>query len=369
MHRIRRALAELRSGEPLFLSDERDPSLILAVETLNANRLEDLSAMTRAPLRLLVTAHRARALGYDVGDDDAIALSLTDSTQVAEDAYRYCTGAPTAPLASIAPLHRLDETALVIARRARLLPCVISASVAPEYVAIATQKVIDGELLALPRSATQHFTASAIEQPERISEARVPLTDSEESQFILYRERDGLGEHVAVIVGSPANWPEAPAVRLHSACLTGDLFGSLRCDCGEQLRRGIAGIAEAGGGVLLYLDQEGRGIGLANKLRAYQLQDQGRDTIDADAELGFGEDERRYESSAAILKDLGINRLRLFTNNPAKISALEAAGIRVEGRESVLGDLNKHNSRYLNAKSARAGHLLDQMLTEDQPFR
>lgn len=369
MHRIRRALAELRSGEPLFLSDERDPNLILAVETLNANRLEDLSALTQAPLRLVVTAHRARTLGYDVGRNGTIALSLADSANAAEDAYQYCAGTPGAPLASMAPLHRLDSTALAIARRARLLPCVISASIAPQYTAIAAQKVIDGELLALPRSVTDHFTASAIEQPERVSEARVPLTDSEESRFILYRERDGLGEHVAVIVGNPANWPDAPAVRLHSACLTGDLFGSLRCDCGEQLRRGIAGIAEAGGGVLLYLDQEGRGIGLANKLRAYQLQDQGRDTIDADAELGFGDDERHYESSAAILKDLGINRLRLFTNNPAKISALEAADIRVEGRESVLGDLNQHNSRYLNAKSTRAGHLLDQMLTEDQPFR
>lgn len=369
MHRIRRALAELRSGEPLFLSDERDPNLILAVETLNANRLEDLSALTRTPLRVLVTAHRARTLGYDVSGDGAIAFSLADSTNVAEDAYQYCTGVPTAPPTPFAPLHQLDRTALAIARRARLLPCVISASVAPQYTAIAAKKVIDGELLALPRSATQHLTASAIEQPERVSEARVPLSDSEESRFILYRERDGLGEHVAVIVGNPASWPEAPAVRLHSACLTGDLFGSLRCDCGEQLRRGIAGIADAGGGVLLYLDQEGRGIGLANKLRAYQLQDQGRDTIDADAELGFGDDERRYESSAAILKDLGIDQLRLFTNNPAKISALEAAGIRVKGRESVLGDINPHNSRYLNAKSARAGHLLDQVLTEDQPFR
>lgn len=369
MQRIRRALAELRSGEPLFLSDERDPSLILAVETLNANRLEMLKAFTDKPLRLLVTTHRARSLGYSTQGDGPVALSLADTPNIEALAGLCCAGAAKEPIAPLTHLHLMDTAAIALARRARLLPCLISASIAPQHTAIVAQQVIDGELLSVPRSLLQQINAQTTEKPERISEARVPLSESEEARFVLYREPDGLGEHVAVIVGNPNEWPDTPAVRLHSACLTGDLFGSLRCDCGEQLRRGVAGIAAAGGGVLLYLDQEGRGIGLANKLRAYALQDTGYDTIDADAELGFGDDERQYEGTAAILQDLGIKQLTLFTNNPAKINALEAAGISVKGREAVLGELNHHNARYLNAKSDRAGHLLDEMLTEDQPSR
>ncbi|MBS3785507.1 MAG: GTP cyclohydrolase II [Gammaproteobacteria bacterium] len=369
MQRIRRALAELRSGEPLFLNDERDPSLILAVETLNANRLQMLNAFTEKPLRLLITSHRARSLGYSTKGTEPVALSLADTPNIEALAGLCCAGIAKEQIAPLTEVHLMDTAAIALARRARLLPCLISASVAPQYTAILAQQVIEGELLAVPRSLLHQITAQTIAKPERVSEASVPLSESEEARFVLYREPDGLGEHVAVIVGDPNKWPEAPAVRLHSACLTGDLFGSLRCDCGEQLRSGIAGIAEAGGGVLLYLDQEGRGIGLANKLRAYTLQDSGYDTIDADAELGFGDDERQYEGTAAILQDLGIKQLTLFTNNPAKINALEAAGITVKGREAVLGKLNHHNARYLNAKSDRAGHLLDDILTEDQPPR
>lgn len=367
MHRIRRALAELRSGEPLFLGDKQDPSLILAVETLNANRLNLLKQSTQQPLRLLITAHRARTLGYRRETDAPVAISLADAADVECLAARYCAGAKPDHLAPLDEGCCIDTTALALARRARLLPCLITASVSPDYLTTVTRQVMDGEILAVPQSLIEYIGSQSAGKPERISEARVPLIESEEARFVLYREPDGLGEHVAVVVGNPAEWPAAPAVRLHSSCLTGDLFGSLRCDCGEQLRRGVAGIAEAGGGVLLYLDQEGRGIGLANKLRAYTLQDSGFDTIDADAQLGFGDDERQYAGTAAILKDLGIERLRLFTNNPAKIEAIEAAGIVVEGREAVLGDLNRHNAKYLNAKSDRAGHLLDAMLTVDQP--
>ena len=175
--------------------------------------------------------------------------------------------------------------------------------------------------------------------------------------------RSGLLEHVALIVGDPAHWPDVPALRMHSACLTGDLFGSLRCDCGEQLRSAVSTIGEEGGGILLYLAQEGRGIGLANKLRAYGLQDSGLDTVDADRLLGFGADERRYEVAAAMLADLDIPRVRLMTNNPGKIAALERNGIEIAGREAVHGALNPHNDRYLTAKAERAGHWLDEVIT------
>jgi GTP cyclohydrolase II len=151
-------------------------------------------------------------------------------------------------------------------------------------------------------------------------------------------------------------------VRLHSACLTGDLFGSLRCDCGEQLRASVERIAADGGGVLLYLAQEGRGIGLANKLRAYELQDGGADTVEADASLGFADDERRFDVAVQMLLDLGLRRIRLLTNNPAKIAAIEAGGIEIADREELYGALNEHNERYLRAKADRSGHLLGEWL-------
>src|SRR5690606_24980774 len=163
---------------------------------------------------------------------------------------------------------------------------------------------------------------------ERMSQSRVPLSEAIDCELALFRDEHGLGEHVAVLIGKP-DLDDVVPVRLHSACLTGDLLGSLRCDCGDQLRTAVGRIAELGGGVLLYLDQEGRGIGLANKLRAYALQDSGLDTIDADRHLGFLSDERSYEVAAALLQELGIARIRLLTNNPQKIEALRAHGIEV----------------------------------------
>jgi GTP cyclohydrolase II len=166
------------------------------------------------------------------------------------------------------------------------------------------------------------------------------------------------------MVGNPADWPDPLPVRLHSACLTGDLFGSLRCDCGEQLRGSMKLFGARGGGVLLYLAQEGRGIGLRNKFRAYTLQDGGLDTIDADNTLGFGPDERRYDVAARMLQSLGLKRIELLTNNPEKMRAMEEAGITVVGRRPLHGTLNRHNRPYVEAKVNRAGHWLKDMLAQ-----
>jgi GTP cyclohydrolase II len=148
-------------------------------------------------------------------------------------------------------------------------------------------------------------------------------------------------------------------VRLHSACLTGDLFGSLKCDCGDQLRGTVRWMAENGGGVLLYLDQEGRGNGIANKMRAYRLQAQGFDTYDADEMLGFEHDQRHFEFAAEMLKQLGVARVRMMTNNPVKIAAVTQAGLEVVDEQRVLGRPTTHNVSYLASKRDRAGHYID----------
>jgi len=172
----------------------------------------------------------------------------------------------------------------------------------------------------------------------------------------VFRGGEGLRDQVAVKVGTPdANTPVL--VRLHSACLTGDLFGSLKCDCGDQLREAVRMMAAQGGGYLLYLDQEGRGAGLANKIRAYKLQDEGLDTYDADAELGLGMDQRYFDFAAVMLETLGVNTITLITNNPDKIDAMKRAGIDVLGHRRLFGRENPSNLRYVATKRERAGHL------------
>jgi GTP cyclohydrolase II len=215
----------------------------------------------------------------------------------------------------------------------------------------------DRSLVSVDVAAIERH-AGFVRNLQRTSQSRVPLAEAEESRIVLFRDEQGLGEHVAVVIGSPDLRGIVP-VRLHSACLTGDLLGSLRCDCGEQLRAAVRRIAELGGGVLLYLDQEGRGIGLANKLRAYAIQDTGLDTVDADRHLGFHADERNYDVAAALLHELGIERICLLTNNPRKIDALRQHSIDVVGRLSLIAPANAHNERYLRAKRERSGHLAE----------
>ncbi len=186
----------------------------------------------------------------------------------------------------------------------------------------------------------------------------VPLAGAPDSEFVVFRGGEGLRDQVAVVIGRP-DLSEPVAVRLHSACLTGDLFGSLKCDCGDQLRGTAGWMAQHGGGIVLYLDQEGRGNGLANKIRAYDLQARGLDTYEADEALGFGLDQRRFDFAAAMLTALGVTRVRLVSNNPEKAASLEAAGLTVVETQRALGRITPENIRYLTAKRDRAGHALD----------
>jgi len=175
------------------------------------------------------------------------------------------------------------------------------------------------------------------------------------SQMVAFRDPATGEEHVALLVGAFGGKP--PLVRLHSECLTGDVFGSLKCDCGPQLKEALKILGAEGGGVLLYLRQEGRGIGLANKLRAYALQDRGLDTVDANRRLGFADDERNYGMAAAMLRALGIGEVRLLTNNPGKVAGLKSEGVAVVERVSHHMPTNPHNADYIATKRERSGHL------------
>src|SRR5262249_40085129 len=205
------------------------------------------------------------------------------------------------------------------------------------------------------------FRHHAIKSLALASDAAIPLHGGIQARFVVFRDAIG-GSPVAIVVGKPDLARPVP-VRMHSACLTGDVFGSRRCDCGDQLRLALTRLEDEGGGIILYLEQEGRGLGLANKMRTYRLQDAGLDTLDANATLGFEDDERDYGVAVRMLQILGATRVRLLTNNPAKLDGLSEAGIEVAGRIPLHGPINADNRRYLTAKATRAGHKLDHLLT------
>jgi GTP cyclohydrolase II len=217
-------------------------------------------------------------------------------------------------------------------------------------------------LVSVVADAVTQFREQAIASIEIAAEANVPLNGSACARFVIFRDAVG-GSSTAIFVGHPDMTHPVP-VRLHSACLTGDVFGSRRCDCGDQLRLAIRRLDEEGGGIILYLEQEGRGLGLANKMRTYKLQDAGFDTLDANTTLGFDDDERDYGVAVRMLQILGCTRVKLLTNNPAKLDGLTQAGIDVAGRIPLHGSVNSDNVRYLTAKATRSGHKLDHLLPE-----
>ncbi len=193
----------------------------------------------------------------------------------------------------------------------------------------------------------------------RGAEARLP-TQWSEFRIVAYRDIPTGKEHAAIVAGD-VQGHEGVLTRIHSECLTGDIFGSERCDCGPQLHAALRRIAHEGRGIVLYLRQEGRGIGLIDKIAAYELQDQGLDTVDANLELGHPVDARSYEAARDMLKDLGVESVRLLTNNPDKVKALEHLGFQIKERVPHATDVTEDNRRYLEAKKERMGHLLDDL--------
>ena len=352
---IDRAVGELRRGRAIRIADGGRVALVAAVETIQEPLFRRLHAAAPDSLALILTLERAEAAGFGNGGTGTVAIRCNGNVELQE--LRALGGMCSARVAHTAAFRvtawtgspTIAAAGFQLAKAGRLLPALLGF----ECVNHADASLVSVEVVNVARHASQIRHSL-----KRTSQSRVPLVDAEESRVALFRDEHGLGEHVAVVIGHPDPRGVVP-VRLHSACLTGDLLGSLRCDCGEQLRTAVRRIAELGGGVLLYLDQEGRGIGLANKLRAYAIQDTGLDTVDADRHLGFHDDERNYEVAAALLHELGIARIRLLTNNPLKITALEHHGIEVTGRLPLIATTNLHNERYLRAKRERAGHLAE----------
>jgi GTP cyclohydrolase II len=362
MHETERGLFELQRGRPVFVAGSGTPALLLAaVESLSQRTLDLLEGVSPG-VRLAVTRHRARAASLDTGVRGDVSLGLRPGIHPDEILRLACVrGNLTGATADVRDASQPEVAGLLLAKLGRLLPAIVGVCAEPATNAGLRHLLENGAVLPVTVAQIDAMAANTSVDVVHTSEGPVPLEHAEEAQVTLFRESNGLLEHAAIVIGKADTWPDPVPVRLHSACFTGDLFGSLRCDCGEQLRGSLRAIVALGGGILVYLAQEGRGIGLANKLRAYELQAGGLDTEEADEMLGFGADERRYDSAVAILRHFGLRRIQLLTNNPDKVRAVEDGGIEVIDRQPLYGTLNRHNVRYVTTK-VRAGHWLQEML-------
>lgn len=343
---VSRARTDLRMGLPVVIGGW----LVAAAETVSQERLAQMQALGQAVVAL--TRWRAETLKAMVYDGDlarivvppdadrgwlrAMADPVGDLMTPLKGPFRLARGGDTLP-------HR---AAIALAKSAELLPAVLMVPLDQP----------SPTLTQLPAEALMTQLATEA-QLAPVAAARLPLLAAENSRLHIFRPDDGAAEHYAVEIGTPAR--DKPVLaRLHSACFTGDVLGSLKCDCGPQLHAALAAMGSAGEGVLLYLNQEGRGIGLANKMRAYALQGQGFDTVEANHRLGFEDDERDFRIGAGILREMGFNAVRLMTNNPKKVAMLESQGLTVAERVPLITPRNRHNTGYLDVKAAKSGHLL-----------
>jgi len=350
--RLARARGDLRMGVPVVLTGGGRAAVVVAVEMLSEGRLAAMRALGRCELAL--TLHRAETLKARAYDGDLARVVVPGDQGLAwlraladpkDDLGTPMKGPFQAVREGSADLHRAG---LVLAKNARLLPAVLVVAVADGLALVAQQGLT---LLAVDEIGAEVSPLYAV------ASARVPMAASDAGRVHVFRPEDGGEEHYAVEIGRPDR-SQPVLVRLHSACFTGDVLGSLKCDCGAQLQAALGQMGAEGAGVLLYLNQEGRGIGLANKLRAYSLQDQGFDTVEANHRLGFEDDERDFRIGADILRKMGFQAVRLMTNNPRKIGQMEGCGLAVAERVPLQVGKTAQNEGYLATKAAKSGHLL-----------
>jgi GTP cyclohydrolase II len=356
--KVARAAADFRRGLPVLLTGpDGETTVAIAAEQAAGPWLGRVLDWGGEETLLALTAARALALNIKPSGHDVVLLELepwfnrqmiSELADATVDLLRPLRG----------PFRRRKRppspgelAAVQLAKLARLLPSAVVA-------AIADDEVGNADLLTVDASAVLDYEEATAIGLRRVATAPVPLEGAEQSQMVAFRSGDGGVEHMAIVIGTPERHGAPVLVRLHSECFTGDLLGSLKCDCGQQLRGSIEIMAAEGAGVLLYLAQEGRGIGLMNKLRAYSLQAEGFDTVDANLRLGFDADERLFQPAAEMLRQLGFDEVRLLTNNPDKVEGLERCGITVKERVQHSFPSNVHNEFYLATKKSKSGHLL-----------
>lgn len=356
---VERAASDLRRGGSVVISNDKQTVLITSAELITNNRLAKFMDLSAGDALVGLTYNRANILKISPRSGDVALVQISDHmdsgviatmADPADDLMNIMQG--PFKVSGTTP-NNIHDAGIKLCKIAKLLPAAVFSS--PLQNGIEWVKK-NNTLLVKADDILAHTLNDALSL-DIVTSAKVPLSGAENSTMVAFRPDDGGTEHFAVIIGDPPH--DKPVLtRIHSECFTGDLLGSLKCDCGEQMRGAIKYMNEQGGGILLYLAQEGRGIGLINKLRAYHLQDQGFDTVDANERLGFLSDERIFEPAAQMLKKMGYSSVKLLTNNPDKVAGLKACNIKVVERVAHKFPSNNHNDLYLKTKKKRSGHLL-----------
>ncbi len=368
---VERAAMDLRRGLPVVVTAPDAATLAVSAERLEPPALDYLKTEASGEPHVVLTHPRAATLAIRLYTEDVVALpwrSEMDSAAIrrlADPAFDLDAPlrGPFAAARTLPAAHLVE--AVRITKIAGLLPALVAAPLAGDG-ARARNWAAKERLSICDAAAVRAYDLALSDNLTAAISAQLPLADAPDTRLTAFRSVLGGPEHYAIIIGDPVA-ADKPLVRLHSECFTGDLLASLKCDCGDQLRGAIRRIAEDGAGVVLYLAQEGRGIGLMNKLRAYALQDQGFDTVEANERLGFGVDERAFEPAARVLSALGLSQIRLLTNNPAKVAALDHYGIKVVERVGHAFPANPHNADYLRVKAEKTGHYLPRNDTDNEP--
>ena len=353
---LMRARADLRLGIPVLLEGNENNAIVAPIEVLSQTRLDQLKLINKNSF-ILITARRAQTLKCPIYDGNFVRLELGHNPEIA---LLKAIADPSfdleAPLKGPFKIIRdkpleLENEALLLLKAAQILPAAVISPV-PNGKSYAQNH----NITYLPIGQLIQSALSSQGMSDAIT-AQMPTVDAKNSQFHIFRPNISGEEHYAVEIGR-IDRDKPTLVRIHSACFTGDVLGSLKCDCGPQLHAATKMISDQGDGLLIYLNQEGRGIGLANKIRAYSLQDQGFDTVEANHRLGFEDDERDFQLGAAILKEMRVSNIRLITNNPSKISTMNKYDINVVERIPLTVGQNKTNSGYLETKAKKSGHLM-----------
>jgi GTP cyclohydrolase II len=338
-----RAFAEFRCGRPVMFAASDETVVAMPVDACNERKFEMFRRACGAEMHLAITRQRARALGLDVDED--VTIELRPEATLEHILHAEGSGLFAGQLRRRA--GAAVKAAIDLAKLSARLPSLL--------IFMADRTDCPSDLLCVESSAVSELRQHLLDTLDRVACSTIPMEGLGAARLVVFEDAIG-APHVALILGEPD--PSEPVlVRVHSRCLTGDVFGSQRCGCGDQLKL-AARRMRGSGGIILYLDQEGRGLGLANKIRAYSLQDAGLDTIEANMMLGFESDERDYCVAGRLLQLLGFHRILLMTNNPDKLAGLESAGVEVSGRLPLQGPITANNRQYLMTMAERAGHRL-----------
>lgn len=346
---VQNAITAIRLGEPFLIEDEGTHHFCLGIDGITNQSFVSFTneQFGRSPV-LILSSERSAALGFDKTSPIAMSLTPSDTTD-----SLYAIAASHPAKISKRPVYEQANalTALDLLIKTKHLPaCLFYSNISNP------QPLIERGVVVISKQTIELYESAKIKSLRRKSEAPIPVRGGINTRMVVFEYATGENE-IALVVGKPDITKELP-IRIHSACATGDIFGSERCDCGDQLRLAIEKLDALGGGAVLYLDQEGRGIGLVNKIRAYDLQDQSLDTVDANRTLGFEDDMRDYAVAANMVHALGWSAVSILTNNPNKVSALEKYKLEVVNRISHQAPMNENNSHYLRTKAKRSGHFL-----------